>query len=236
MCSWARACRKPSDLGFDDTDYILPGLVTREHVVTARTKRDGFLFDLPAITLEDQREERRRTIQERCERVAELVSHDRPAIVWCHLNPEGDLAEKLIPNSVQVSGSDSDEAKEKAFDDFTSGNVRVIISKPKIAGYGLNWEHCAHQTFFPSHSFQEYYQSVRRSYRFGQKQVVNIDIVTTEGEVAVMANLQRKSDAADAMFSKLVALMHDHLDIKRTNPFTEQAEVPSWLLTEELVA
>ena len=229
VCSWARAARKPSDLGFDDDGFILPGLDIQEHIVESRTKRPGFLLDMPATTLQEQKEERRRTIRERCEKVAELVDHDQPAIAWCHLNPEGDLLAKIIPNSIQVSGRDSDEAKEEAFAAFESGQVRVMVSKPSIAGHGLNWQHCAHQTFFPSHSFEEWYQAIRRSYRFGQKRRVRIDLVASEGEAGVMANLQRKSDQADVMFSRLVALMNDHLSIRPVNGFINPEEIPSWL-------
>ena len=229
VCSWSRACRKPSDLGFDDGNFVLPPLTCREHVIAARIRRKGFLFDLPAVTLEDQREERRRTIAERCERVAELVAHDRPAIVWTHLNDEGNLATKLIDGAVQVSGSDDDEAKEAAFLAFIRGDFRVLVSKPVIAGFGLNFQHCAHQTFFPSHSFEQFYQAVRRSWRFGQSRTVAIDVVASEGEAGVMASLQRKADAAEAMFSRLVELMHDHITIARGSEAETQEDLPPWL-------
>jgi hypothetical protein len=229
VCSWARACRKPSDLGFDDDRFVLPELITREHVVEARTRREGFLFDLPAVTLQDQREERRRTLVERCEKVAELVAHDRPALCWCHLNDEGDTLEELIPDAVQVSGKDSDESKEEKLLAFTSGQARVLVSKPSVFGFGLNLQHCAHETFFISHSFEQFYQAVRRCWRFGQTRPVEIDMVTTEGEMGVMANLQRKSEQADEMFTQLVELMHDHLHIGKESPFTKEAEIPSWV-------
>lgn len=230
VCSWARAVRKPSDLGFDDGDFILPPITTNEHIVESRIKRDGYLFDLPAISLKDQREERRRTIAERCEKVASLVaSTGKPAIAWCYLNDEGDEIERLIPDSVQVSGSDDDEQKERAFQRFATGDVRVMISKPIIAGFGMNWQHCSHQVFFPSHSWEQYYQAVRRCYRFGQKNPVVIDVVATEGEAGVIANLQRKENSANAMFSKLVALMNDSLRIENEDRFRVAADVPSWL-------
>ena len=229
VCSWARACRKPSDLGFDDGKFEIPPLICREHVIAARIRREGFLFDLPAVTLEDQREERRRTIAERCERVAELVAHNRPAIVWTHLNDEGNLATKLIDGAVQVSGSDDDETKESAFLAFIRGDFRVLVSKPVIAGFGLNFQHCAHQTFFPSHSFEQFYQAVRRSLRFGQEHTVEIDVIASEGEAGVMASLQRKADAAEAMFSRLVELMHDHITIARGSEAETQEELPPWL-------
>jgi hypothetical protein len=229
VCSWARAIRKPSDLGFDDGKFILPPLETEEHVVKAITPREGVLFDMPAITLEEQREERRRTMGERCDKVAELVAHDQPAVVWCHLNPEGDRLEKIIPGAVQVSGADSDEVKEERFVAFSSGQIRVLVSKPVVAGFGLNWQHCAHQTFFPSHSFEQYYQAVRRCWRFGQTRPVKVDVVTSEGEAGVLANLKRKAENADAMFANLVSLMNDHLRIERKNPFKKKEKKPSWL-------
>lgn len=230
VCSWARAIRKPSDLGFDDAAFDLPPLATREHVISARAKRPGALFDLPAITLEEQREERRRTLPERCERVAELVNPTgRPAVAWCHLNDEGDLLERIIPGSAQVTGSDPDERKEEMFDAFVSGEVRVLVTKPTIAGFGLNWQHCAHQTFFPSHSFEQWYQAVRRCWRFGQTRPVVVEIVASEGEDGVLANLQRKAAAAEEMFSRLVELMNEELHVGRTGEFPTPERVPSWL-------
>lgn len=230
VCSWARAIRRPSDLGFDDSDFILPPLNEVEHLVQANTLADGMLFPLPAVGLKEQRDERRRTVQERCERVAELVNNTgQPALVWCHLNDEGDLLEKLIPDAVQVSGSDSDDKKESRLEAFATGNDRVLITKPKIGAWGLNFQHCNHVTFFPSHSFEQYYQGVRRCWRFGQKRPVKVDIVTTEGERGVMQNLQRKSDQADAMFSNLVSEMNNATNIKRAEYGTKKMEVPSWL-------
>lgn len=228
VCSWARAARRPSDLGFDDGRFILPQLIETQHVVEARTLPDGTLFALPAVGMKEQRDERRRTIAERCEKVASLL-RDEPALIWCHLNPEGDLLERIIPDAVQVSGADSDDAKEEKFSGFASGAIKYLITKPKIGAWGLNFQHCAHLTFFPSHSFEQYYQGVRRCWRFGQKRPVRVDVVTTEGEREVMANLQRKAAAADKMFSRLVARMNEQLHIERTTQFHEQERVPAWL-------
>jgi hypothetical protein len=230
VCSWARAIRRPSDLGFADDRFILPPLVEAEHLVQANTLADGMLFALPAVGLKEQRDERRRTIQERCEKVAALVnSTGQPALVWCHLNEEGDLLEKLIPDAVQVSGSDTDEKKEDRLTGFAEGRARVLVTKPKIGAWGLNYQHCAHVTFFPSHSFEQYYQGVRRCWRFGQARPVQVDIVTTEGERGVMKNLQRKAGQADAMFSRMVAEMNEALSIERANIHTKPMEIPSWL-------
>lgn len=194
VCSWARAVRQPSDLGFPNDKYILPLLNTIEHVVKAVTARDDFLFDMPAITLEEQRHERRRTITERCELAASLVTARQGAsISWCHLNDEGDLLERLIPNCAQISGSDEDDKKEEIVEAFLSGQVQNLVTKSVIVGFGMNFQHCAHQTHFPSHSFEQYYQAVRRSWRFGQDKPVHIDIVASEGERGVLSNLNRKA-------------------------------------------
>jgi hypothetical protein len=230
VCSWARACRKPSDLGFDDARFVLPPLIENEHLVEVETVADGMLFTLPAAGLKEQRDERRRSLQERCGRVAQLVNNTgRPALVWCHLNAEGDALEKAIPDAVQVSGSQSDDEKEKRLIDFAEGRSRVLVTKPAIGAWGLNYQHCDHVTFFPSHSFEQYYQGVRRCWRFGQTKPVTVDIVTTEGERGVLKNLQRKSQQADRMFSNLVAEMNAAIVIDRASKFTKKLEVPAWL-------
>lgn len=230
VCSWARAVRKPSDIGFPDDGYALPQLVTSEHVVTARTRNPEMLFDLPAIGLAEQRSERRRTIQERCEMAAEMVAHTgKPAVAWCHLNEEGRMLEKMIPGAVEVDGNDSDDFKEETFDAFARGEIRVLISKPVIAGFGLNWQHCAHQTFFPSHSFEQWYQAIRRCWRFGQKNTVRVDVISSEGEAGVLANMNRKAIQAEQMFQKLVELINYELRIEKQNLHTKQQEIPSWL-------
>jgi hypothetical protein len=230
VCSWARACRRPSDLGFSDDGFALPELIEQDHLVEAARLPDGKLFDMPAIGLWEEREEARSTLHERCEKAAELVNGTgQPAVLWCHLNDEGKALAKMIPDCVEVSGADSVEAKEEAFQRFGSGDVRVLVIKPRIGAWGLNWQHCAHMTVFPSHSYESYYQSIRRCWRFGQKRPVTVDIVTTAGGMDVMKNLQRKSDQADRMFSALVGYMNQALGIARNSEFTKDTEVPSWL-------
>ena len=230
ICSWARAVRKPSDIGFPDDAYRLPELQAVEHIITARTSNPDFLFDMPAVGLAEQRSERRRTINERCELAASLINAtNKPAVAWCHLNEEGHMLEKLIPGAVEVEGNDSDEFKEETFDAFASGQIRVLVSKPIIAGFGLNWQHCAHQTFFPSHSFEQWYQAIRRCWRFGQKQSVRVDVISSEGEVGVLANLNRKAHQAEQMFAKLVELINNELRIEKTNQHNTKQTNPSWL-------
>lgn len=229
VCSWARAIRKPSDLGFDDTGFILPPMVEEEHLVRVDSLADGMLFALPAVGLKEQREERRRTVRERCEKVASLIDTGEQAVAWCHLNDEGDILEQMIPDAIQVSGKDSDAAKEEKLLAFSSGQARVMITKQKICGWGLNWQQCHHTTIFPSHSFEAYYQCLRRFWRFGQKNSVKVDIVTTEGELGVLKNLQRKSVQAGRMFSNLVAEMNASMAIDRASKFNTTQEVPQWL-------
>jgi len=421
VCSWARACRKPSDIGFDDTGFVLPELIEQDHVVEPDAPPPGQLFTRPAFGLREEREERKRTTAQRCALAADLVKHDRPAVVWCHLNQEGDLLEKLIPNSIEVSGKHSDEYKEAAAEWFTgakcicnspmfsaklatwerqrsliskntteriassvslkpengSGNTssterstcahtaaeipasgncqklicdsvkplenhdiertqsfegkslrqhnsidsgirrrapiepcenttlhtkriktplkakganaesagrktatagdigctsitatqqinieecsaptaildsehsathsnrlnaqscicghlsgnRKLITKSKIFGLGQNWQHCNHIVTFATHSYEQYYQSVRRCWRFGQKKPVTVDIIASEGEQGVRDSMLRKSVAAAAMFSELVKHMNNSMAV-HNEVGNERIEIPAWL-------
>jgi len=230
VVSWARALRTPSDIGFEDNGFKLPPLKVNSHTVKASKPRDGMLFDIPAIGLDEQRADLRNTIGERCEMAAHLVNaHKRPAVAWCNLNEEGHRLTKLINGAVEVSGSDPEERKEEVFTGFVKGDIRVLVTKPTIGGFGLNLQHCAHETFFPSHSYEQYYQAVRRCWRFGQKRPVTVDMITTDGQENVLANLQRKADNADKMFQQLVGFMNDSMTIKKANDHTTQMEIPSWL-------
>jgi len=230
VCSWMHAIRKPSDMGFQDRAFILPELIERETLIKANTLAEGMLFELPAVGLKEQREERRRTVQERCEAVAKLVNPTgQPALVWCDLNDEGDELEQMIPDCVQVSGSDSAEEKEEKLLAFVDGKARVLVTKKKIGAWGLNFQHCAHIVDFPSHSFEQRYQGVRRCWRFGQKRPVRVDTVTTEGQQEIIRNLQRKAKQADEMFSRLIQHMNDAQGIARVNHHTNPMECPQWL-------
>lgn len=228
VCSWARAMRKPSDLGFDDGAFNLPKLVERAHLVEAENLPNGMLFSLPASTLPEQREEKKRTIKERCERAAELVAHDRPAVVWCQFNEEADLLERIIPGARQVSGSQSDEVKEARLMGFIDGDFRVLVTKARIAALGLNFQHCAHVVDFPSHSYEQYYQGVRRCWRFGQKSEVVVDTVMTEGERKIIENRQRKARQAEAMFGNLISEMNNAMSVRIDRTFAKAMEMPAW--------
>jgi hypothetical protein len=229
VASWARALRKPSDMGFSDEGYALPPLDLRETVVENADHFDGELFRRPALSEAERREERRMTLRQRCEAVAGLLDHDQPAVAWCHLNPEGDLIEKLVPGARQVSGSQSDEEKEELLTAFAAGELNKLVTKPTIAGWGHNWQHCRHFTLFPSHSYEQFYQLARRFWRFGQTGTVRGDIVTTEGEAGVAKNMLRKEAQADRMFSMLVRYMNDALAVDASAAPANRIEVPAWL-------
>lgn len=230
LCSWARACRRPSDLGFDDGAFILPSLTTNVQIVQASRPSDGMLFIVPARDLNEQRAERRATIRERCEAVATAATHDdQPFLAWCHLNDEADLLERTIPGARQVKGSQSDDEKEEIFEAFRTGELRTLITKPRIGAFGMNWQHCAHMSVFPSHSYEQYYQAVRRCWRYGQTREVVVEVVSTAGEADVLGNLRRKSEAADKMFSMLVEHMQDAQRRERPVHVSMAPEFPAWM-------
>ena len=229
VASWARAIRRPSDFGYDDDSFDLPELKHRQHVVEAHRPPEDKLFEVEAHGLQEEREELRRTLTERCEVAADTLKDADRAVAWCHLNNESALLKKLIEGAEEVKGSDSPDAKEEKLEAFTQGDIRVLVSKPSIAGWGLNWQHCHRMSFFPSHSYEQYYQAVRRCWRFGQKNPVTVDVVTTKGGERVLKNLQRKSAQADQMFDSLVSHMKEAAAIYRDDTHNNEMEIPAWL-------
>ena len=230
VCSWARACRRPSDLGCDDGPFVLLPLIEDEVMIRTGRVRPGTLLPMPARNLREQREERRSTVQVRCEKAVELAcSVDGPSVIWCHLNIEGDLLEKVVPDVLQVKGTQSIEEKEERLIAFSSGQIKRLVIKPRIGAFGLNWQHCSNVICFPGHSFEQYYQAVRRCWRFGQKEEVRVTIIATEGEQRVLANMQRKAKQADGMLDALVRGVSDELRIDRRVNFEKVEEVPTWL-------
>jgi len=229
VSSWAKAIRKPSDFGYDNGPFTLPDLIEKQHTLNVTKAPEREFFVRAAIGLKEQRAELKQTVKQRCEKVAKLVDHKKPFLIWCHRNDEGDLLEKLIPNAIQVAGKHSDDQKEERLFAFQNGEIQGLITKPKIAGFGLNLQHCSHMTFFPSHSYEQYYQCVRRCLRFGQKNDVTVDLVTTPGMAGILKNLQRKSLAADKMFVNLIKYMNESVKIKNNVDYSKKEEVPKWL-------
>jgi len=211
LATWAVVIRKPSDLGYDDSRYDLPPLEMIEHVVRDETPSPGELFSRPALTLSDQRAVRKASLTDRVAVAAEMIkASDDPWIVWCNLNTESDALAAAIPGSVAVSGADSMDAKEQAMLDFVSGGLRVLVTKPSICGFGMNFQHCAHVAFVGlSHSFEQMYQAVRRCWRFGQQRKVEVHIITSEAEGQVLENIKRKEAQHIAMSSEMIAHMAD---------------------------
>lgn len=204
VASWALVVGKPSDLGYEDGSFTLPPLITKEEIVSVDdrfARAAGVLFLDDVVTLADQREMRRASLAERVKRVAEVVATEpnEPWVVWCDMNDEADAIEKAIADAVQVAGSDSASVKESRMTDFSEGRTRVLVSKSSICGFGMNWQHCARTIFAgPTHSFEQFYQAVRRFWRFGQKRPVHVHMVATDADKAILDNLKRKErDAAE---------------------------------------
>lgn len=227
VASWARAVRRPSDLGFSDDRFILPALNEIVTQIETVNQRADTLFELTPVGFREEREETRRTITERCEAAAGKLAGVESGVAWCHLNDESKLLTKLIDGAVEISGSDSPEAKEEKLTGFSRGDIRVLVTKPSLGAWGLNWQHCNTMTYFPSHSYEQYYQAVRRSWRFGQKNPVDVHLITTEGGKKTLANLHRKAAQADEMFTELVGHMNQALTVDR-HTYEKKLELPSW--------
>jgi len=210
VCSWAVMIRKPSDLGYEDGAFELPKLNIIEHVVkTERKAKEGF-FATEAMTLQERQQERKATIQQRAEEVAMLAkADDQPWLIWCNLNSESETVRKMIPGAVEVSGSHSVDSKTENMLGFSHEDIRVLVTKPSIAGFGMNWQHCNNVAFLGlSDSYEEFYQAIRRCWRFGQTREVNCHIVTASTEGAVVKNIKRKEADAQRMAMEMVRNMH----------------------------
>lgn len=240
VSQWGAMVRKPSDLGFDDSAYSLPSLHLHEHTVKTEMPLNGMLFAVEAQTLSERRDARRRSTEDRVRDCAAIVNDqkDEPWVVWCDLNAEGDALTKAINGAVQISGADSSEVKEQRLADFAAGKFRVLVSKPSICGFGLNWQHSARMAFVGvTDSFEAYYQAVRRCWRFGQKRDVHVHIFASSSEGAIVANLKRKERDATAMAESLSqetrdAVMQEVTGITRmtnTHNAVERVSVPAFL-------
>ena len=229
MATWARAVRKPSDLGFDDGKFKLPPLEVREHRVESPIRKGQGFFAMPALGLSEQRREKRDTLETRCEKVAEILPKDKSCIAWCQLNDEADLLEELIPGAVQVAGSDPDEQKEEKLNAFPLGQIRVLVSKPTIAGFGLNYQHCSDVSYFPTHSHEQFYQAIRRCWRFGQGNPVSCNLVYSEAEGEILSNMLRKEKAAKDMYAGICREMGSVLERRAESNGEVDVEIPGWL-------
>lgn len=233
LASWSMACRRPSDLGFDDNGFTLPKLRIHQHIVDGHVE-DGYLFPVEAQTLGDRLKARRESIGERVGMCAALVNQSRdPWLVWCNLNNESGALRRAIPDSTEVKGSDPIEHKIDAMVGFTEGRYRVMITKPSIAGFGMNWQHCANMAFVGlSDSFEQFYQAVRRCWRFGQKCPVNAHVIVADTEGAVVANIQRKEKDASEMIDELVRHVgNEYVKFRDDDRYTgnKELQIPAWM-------
>lgn len=216
ICSWAVMLRKPSDLGYEDGDFILPKLDIKEVIVSVDEIEcdDGLLFRMPANTLQERQKERRLTVEARVDACAKIINGDsEPWLIWCNLNKESASLKLAIDGAVEVKGADKPEYKEDMLLKFSSGDVMRLVTKPKIAGHGMNWQHCSKVVFVGlSDSYEQFYQAVRRVWRFGQKKPVSCYIITAETEGAVVANIKRKERDSEEMAKEMVKHMQVHCE------------------------
>jgi hypothetical protein len=228
VASWARAARRPSDLGFCDDGWTLPELVEVRHEIKSKAL-DGMLFAVPVRGLSQEREERKATITERCDLAAELLARHDNGVAWCHLNAEADYLAANIPGAVNLSGADRDEVKEEKFLAFKRGEIRYLVTKPKIAALGVNWQHCAACTYFDDYSYEQYYQAVRRFWRFGQTRPVTVHQIGTTSLANVAKSRKRKAEAADKMFAEMMAHMIDAQRSRKIFGNGAPVSVPHWI-------
>ncbi len=239
LSTWAVVIRKPSDLGFSDDGYELPQLHIIEHEVKTANPIEGELFVKPAQTLSERRQAKRDSIQQRVKVAADLVNNSSDAwLVWCYLNDESEALKKAIYDCVEVKGSDDMNDKESRLLSFQHGNEHCLITKPSIAGFGMNFQHTHNQVFVGlDDSFEKFYQAIRRQYRFGQKREVNAHVVISDGEGAIKENIERKQQQHNEMSNEMVSHMRKFMQIEVIGAKIEKTvydpqismELPSWI-------
>jgi len=203
---WSMMVKMPSDLGFDNTRYELPKLITNKHIVENKCTVDVDgqikMFTFVAKSFREIRHEQKVTLGDRCIKAVELAK-DKTSVYWVNLNDESSLIKKLDPEAVEITGSMTIDKKEQILMDFANGKIKRLITKAKMTGMGLNWQHCNHSVFFPTYSYEQYYQAIRRFWRFGQKNNVVIDLVISDGQTRVLQALQQKTEKAIQLYENL---------------------------------
>lgn len=243
VASWARCAEKPSDLGGDDTGYILPPLNLHRHIVKTDILADAGdddgqhrLFRIPSASATSIHNEKRKTAADRASRIADLVraEPDEAWIVWVDTDYDADAVKALLPEATEVHGRMTPDQKEAGLADFSEGRARILITKGSIAGFGLNWQHCARVAFVGlSYSYEAFYQSVRRCWRYGQTRPVDVHVACAETEEAIWQAIVRKRDDHDAMKRHMRAAMaratHEIRSTKHDYAPAQPAALPSWL-------
>jgi len=236
VASWSRCATLPSDLGGDDDGYVLPDVVRKVHKVKADRSEnvaEGMLFRIPEMSATSFHEEKRLTLDQRCELAAELATHDKPVTVWCETNEESTALARMIPGAMEVHGAMDADEKERRLLGFADGDYRVIVTKPKLAGFGVNWQHCAHAVFASiSFSYEQHYQAVRRSHRFGQSETVRNDIVISDTEASIWETVNVKSKKHDEMKRRMAdAMRAAQSEVVRRVKYERPLELafPAWI-------
>ena len=245
VATWGAMVRNPSDLGFDGSRLVLPPLNMHEHLLASdisEAQAMGFLFPVQAGDLMERRKAKKASIDSRVKACAEQVNGtNQPFLVWCDLNDEADALRSAIPGAVEIRGSDDIDVKEQRLMDFVNGKTRVLITKAKIAGWGLNFQHCNQMAFVGvTDSYESHYQAIRRCWRFGQKKPVDVHLYVSEAEGSVMANLKRKEAEAQEMARQLSeetrsAVMDELTGQRRqTNEYraTRKVSLPAWVTSD----
>ena len=240
VASWSRCATLPSDLGGDDAGYVLPEVYRRVHEVAADRMEnvgEGMLFRIPEMSATSFHEEKRLTLKQRCDLAAKLATHDLPVTVWCETNEESALLAKMVPDAIEVHGALDPDEKERRLLGFADGQYRAIVTKPKLAGFGVNWQHCAHAVFASiSFSYEQHYQAVRRSHRFGQSEMVKNDIVIADTEATIWNVINVKSKKHDEMKRRMADAMRSaQSEASRRVKYERPLDLafPAWIKTED---
>lgn len=235
VSSWSISMRKPSDLGFDDSKHILPNLIKNYYKVNNKNQiiiNDQFMmFNIIARRMNEIKEEQKATVKERCEKAVELSKNYDTSVYWCNFNDEGDLLEQLDKDAKQIKGSMNIDKKEEILLAFSNGEIKKLITKPKMTAFGLNWQHCNHTVYFPTWSYEQYYQSIRRFWRFGQKKDVNVDLVFSDGQERVLDILNVKTDKANELFDKLNSNLNKNYNSNKKE-FNSKLILPNFIKGE----
>jgi hypothetical protein len=228
---WSIMVKKPSDIGFSDAGYELPPLIVNKHVVhnekTWCIDNQATLFSMPAQRLTEVREEQKLTVNARCENAVKLA-YGKTSVYWCNLNEESATLSRLDPEAVEVIGGMSIDQKEEILVSFAKGEIKRLITKAKMTSMGLNWQHCNHTVFFPTYSYEQYYQAIRRFWRFGQKNEVTCDMVVSEGQERVMEALEQKTKKAIELYENLVAAANQDFSYT-VKAFDKTVQLPEFL-------
>ena len=230
--SWSISMRKPSDLGFSDEDYALPELIQNYHSVKNEknwvVNGQILMFNFDAHRMSEVRDEQKATIEQRVHKAVELSAPHECSVYWCNFNDEGDMLQDLDPNAYQIRGSMDIDKKEELLLGFFEGDIKKLITKPKMTAFGLNWQHCNHTVYFPTFSYEQYYQAIRRFWRFGQKKPVVVDLVYSDGQKRVLDALMQKTERAKELFEILNANVNTkHKSAIRT--FNQPVTLPNFL-------